>query len=166
MSSLSISSQQMTYRKSQPAQIKAGQLLSFKPVNSSPGAGFTAVVAAETNTRVIRLQPALHDRRLGDLLVIVVLSVFIHATVIEHFKHLPADTQKLVAPPKQPPMMKVSLIRPEPIKIEPPPPPPEPVKIEPPPPPPPPKLIQPSLHQNFKASRKETVAGASVGEVI
>lgn len=158
MNSLSISLQPITYRKSQSAQTKTGQLLSFTPVKSLPETGLTAVLATETNTHVIKLQPALHDRRLGDLLVIVVLSVFIHATVIEHFKHLPADAEKLLVPPKQPPMMKVSLIRPDPIKIEPPPPPLEPVKIEPPPPPPPPKLIQPPPKAPQPAPVKSAVA--------
>ena len=70
------------------------------------------------------------DHKLIDFLLIGVLSVFVHNTVIDHFKGMSFE-QEIVEAVKPPPKVQITLTRPQPKPIAPPPPP----KVQPKPPP-------------------------------
>lgn len=70
------------------------------------------------------------DRKLIDFLLIGLLSVFVHNTVIDHFKGM-SFTQEIIEAVKPPPKVQITLTRPQPKPIAPPPPP----KVQPKPPP-------------------------------
>ena len=71
------------------------------------------------------------DHKLVDFLLIGILSVFVHNTVIDHFKGMSFE-KEIIEAVKPPPKVQITLTRPQPKPVAPPPPP----KVQPKPPPP------------------------------
>ncbi|MGJ0490991.1 energy transducer TonB [Methylobacter sp.] len=91
----------------------------------APYAGVGAVLGS------FRFESDKSDRKLIDYLVVGVLSIFIHATLVDHFKG--ADfAQEEIIEPKVPPKVQITLVKPQPKPIAPPPPPPPKAKPKPP----------------------------------
>jgi periplasmic protein TonB len=88
------------------------------------------------------------DSKAIDYLVIGVLSILVHSTIVEHFKHTEVAKEELVEPVKTPSKVQISFVRPQPKPVVQPPPPPKVVAINKPPKPkvqpkPVPKLVEP-----------------------
>ncbi|MGZ8237924.1 MAG: energy transducer TonB [Methylobacter sp.] len=90
------------------------------------------------------------DSKAIDYLIIGVLSILVHATVVEYFKHSSVEKEELVEPVKVPSKVQISFVRPQPKPVvqPPPPPPPNVVALKKPPKPkvkpkPAPKLVEP-----------------------
>lgn len=71
------------------------------------------------------------DHKWADYVLLGVLSLFIHSTVVDHFKDAGFE-QEIIEPVKQPPKVQITLSRPAPKPVAPPPPPPPQVKPKPP----------------------------------
>jgi protein TonB len=103
----------------------------------------SAIVAALGD---LKYRTQTRDYKLVDFLLIGVLSVFIHGTVVDHFKGAAFD-QEIIEPVKQPPKVQITLTRPQPKPVAPPPvkaepPKPKVVPLKPPKPKPQPKLVE------------------------
>ncbi len=88
------------------------------------------------------------DSKAIDYLIIGVLSILVHTTVVDHFKHAPIAEEELVEPVKIPSKVQISFVRPQPKTVVQPPPPPNVVALKKPPKPkvqpkPVPKLVEP-----------------------
>jgi len=89
------------------------------------------------------------DSKAIDYLIIGVLSILVHTTVVEYFKHVAVEKEELVEPVKPPSKVQISFVRPQPKPVvQPPPPPPNVVALKKPPKPkvqpkPVPKLVEP-----------------------
>lgn len=89
------------------------------------------------------------DSKVIDYLLIGVLSILVHSTVVEHFKHVSVEKEELIEPVKPPSKVQISFVRPQPKPVvQPPPPPPNVVALKKPPKPkvqpkPVPKLVEP-----------------------
>ncbi len=73
------------------------------------------------------------DSKAVDYLIIGVLSILVHSTVVDHFKHLPIEEEKLIEPVKIPSKVQISFVRPQPKTVVQPPPPPKVVALNKPP---------------------------------
>lgn len=89
------------------------------------------------------------DSKAMDYLIIGVLSILVHTTVVDHFKHTQVAEEELVEPAKIPSKVQISFTRPQPKPaVQPPPPPQKVVALKKPPKPkvqpkPVPKLVEP-----------------------
>jgi len=89
------------------------------------------------------------DSKAVDYLIIGILSILVHTVVVDHFKSLPIEEEKLIEPVKPPSKVQISFVRPQPKPVvQPPPPPPKVVALNKPPKPkvqpkPVPKLVEP-----------------------
>jgi protein TonB len=70
------------------------------------------------------------DSKAIDYLIIGVLSILVHATVVEYFKHSSVEKEERVEPVKVPSKVQISFVRPQPKPV-----------VQPPPPPPPPNVV-------------------------
>ncbi|MGZ8915881.1 MAG: energy transducer TonB [Methylobacter sp.] len=74
------------------------------------------------------------DSKAIDYLLLVVLSILVHTTVVDHFKHSSVEKEQRVEPVKPPSKVQISFVRPQPKPVvQPPPPPPKVVALNKPP---------------------------------
>lgn len=74
------------------------------------------------------------DSKAIDYLLLAVLSILVHTTVVDHFKHSAVEKEELVKPVKIPSKVQISFVRPQPKPVvQPPPPPPKVVALKKPP---------------------------------
>lgn len=74
------------------------------------------------------------DTKVIDYLALIVLSILVHSTAVDYFKHSRVEKEELVKPVKPPSKMQISFVRPQPKPVvQPPPPPPKVVAINKPP---------------------------------
>ncbi len=74
------------------------------------------------------------DTKAVDYLLLVVLSILVHTTVVNHFKHASVEKEELIEPVKPPSKVQISFVRPQPKPVvQPPPPPPKVVALKKPP---------------------------------
>ncbi len=66
------------------------------------------------------------DSKAIDYLLLVVLSLLVHSTVVDHFKHASVEKEQVVEPVKPPSKVQITFARPQP---------PKPAVVQPPPPP-------------------------------
>ena len=106
------------------------KVVSLKPSANPTGGGFKSakLPAAIGSVKYISVN---RDHKLADFLLIGLLSVFVHNTVIDHFKGMSFE-KEIIEAVKPPPKVQITLSRPQPKPIAPPPPP----KVQPKPPPP------------------------------
>lgn len=77
------------------------------------------------------------DNKALDFLLIGVLSILVHTSVLDYFKHSSLEKEELQEPVKIPTKVQISFVQPKPKPIVQPP---KPI-VQPPPPPPPPKAV-------------------------
>lgn len=118
-----------------PKGINSAKLLSFKPA-----ANAESLPAGEGGFVLSRFKTGAEqdDRKLLDYLILGVLSIVIHVSIVDRFKHAGVE-QEIIEPVKIPPKVQINLLRPQPKPvIQPPPPPP---KVQQPQPKPVPKVV-------------------------
>lgn len=120
-------------------------VITFKPSSLDYAENLkpSAIVAALGD---LKYRTQTRDNKLVDFFLIGVLSIFIHGTVVDHFKGA-AFEQEIIEPVKQPPKVQITLTRPQPKPVAPPPvkaepPKPKVVPLKPPKPKPQPKLVE------------------------
>ncbi|MCL7422912.1 MAG: energy transducer TonB [Methylobacter sp.] len=107
------------------------RIISFNNAANEFDASFASSATASIGLSDFRFEPDKGDRKLIDYLILGVLSIFIHATLVDHFKG--ADfAQEEVIEPKVPPKVQITLVKPQPKPV-----------VQPPPPPPPPPKAKP-----------------------
>lgn len=107
------------------------RIFPFKTAANEFDASFASYAGTGTVLGSFRFESDKGDRKLTDYLVLGVLSIFIHATLVDHFKG--ADfAQEEIIEPKVPPKVQITLVKPQPKPIAPPPPPPPKAKPKPP----------------------------------
>lgn len=107
------------------------RIFPFKTAANEFDASFAPYAGTGTVLGSFRFESDKGDRKLTDYLVLGVLSIFIHATLVDHFKG--ADfAQEEIIEPKVPPKVQITLVKPQPKPIAPPPPPPPKAKPKPP----------------------------------
>lgn len=73
------------------------------------------------------------DSKAIDYLLIGILSILVHTTVADYFKHSSVEKEQLAEPVKPPPKVQISFVRPQPKPVVQPPPPPKVVALNKPP---------------------------------
>jgi protein TonB len=122
MSNASISPRQLERWQLEPVKTALAPVIPLKPFDDELAlAGGGAAWAGGAGLGTFKPDLEGRDRKAIDALVVIALTIFLHATVIERFKHPPPE---LPAPPKET-KIEISLLKP------------------PPPPPPPPPVVQP-----------------------
>ncbi len=61
------------------------------------------------------------DRKLADYLILGALSIFIHSTVVDRFQHMSFEQEEMLEPVKIPSKVEISIIKPQPKPVAPPP---------------------------------------------
>jgi protein TonB len=124
MQNVSISRQDTTQRQHAAVRKKPAAVIALKSFGGErvPAHAMIPATGGGAGLGVFQPGPGLNDRKWLDALIGVALVAFIHATVIERFKHRPEPE---ILPPKKT-EVEISLLRPAP-----------------PPPPPPPPVVQP-----------------------
>jgi protein TonB len=77
-----------------------------------------------------RTSTEFRDSKAIDYLIIGILSILVHSTIVEYFKHADVAKEELVEPVKVPSKVQITFVRPQPKPV-----------VQPPPPPPPPKVV-------------------------
>ncbi|WAK02355.1 energy transducer TonB [Methylobacter sp. YRD-M1] len=109
------------------------RIFSFKTAANEFDASFLPSTGAGAVLSDFRFEFDKGDRKLIDYLALGVLSIFIHASLVDHFKRADFEQEEIVQP-KVPPKVQITLVKPQPKPV-----------IQPPPPPPPkakPKPVQ------------------------
>ncbi|QSA96418.1 energy transducer TonB [Methylococcus sp. EFPC2] len=120
MRNLSVSPQETDQWQHEAVKKTLAPVIPFKSFDEELVPALGPTVDAEGSLGVFKLDPSQNDRKWIDALVVAALTVFVHATVIDRFKHPPA----VVEPPPKETKIEVTLLAP-------------------PPPPPPPPVVQP-----------------------
>ena len=100
---------------------ETANVFSLKPATNPALDGFKTTALAST-IGSLKYITNNRDNKLVDFLLIGLLSVFVHNTVIDHFKGMPFE-QEIIEAVKPPPKVQITLSRPQPKPIAPPPPP-------------------------------------------
>jgi protein TonB len=98
------------------------------PINQDIGRLLENLSAASSDSALgsFRHSTDYRDSKAIDYLLLIVLSVLVHTTLVEHFKHASVQKEELVEPVKPPTKVQITLARPQP---------PKPAVVQPPPPP-------------------------------
>jgi protein TonB len=107
------------------------RIFSFKTAANEFDATFLPSTGAGAVLSNFRFESDKGDRKLIDYLALGVLSIFIHAALVDHFKRADFEQEEIVQP-KVPPKVQITLVKPQPKPV-----------IQPPPPPPPPPKAKP-----------------------
>lgn len=168
MRNLSISPQESHDWRPKAANTRLAPIIPFKTFNAETVVISSALRAADAGLGVFRLDPDTNDRKLLDAVIGIAIVMLVHATVIEHFKHPPAEVVPpreekveitLLRPPPPPPPPPVAQPQPRPAPVKdaiPPKPKPKPKKL------PPPVVEQPPVQTNAPVSNDAPTAPAPV----
>lgn len=110
MSNVSISPRRANQWQREAVKKTLAPVIPFKSLDGELMPALTPALGAGASLGVFKLGPDLQDRRLVDALAVIALTVFIHVTVIERFRHQPVEE---VVPPKET-KVEISLVRPPP----------------------------------------------------
>lgn len=103
------------------------RIFSFKTAANEFDASFLPSAGTAAVLDDFRFESDKGDRKLIDYLALGILSIFIHAALVDHFERADFEPEEIVQP-KVPPKVQITLVKPQPKPV-----------IQPPPPPPPPK---------------------------
>lgn len=116
-----------SFRQVEPeitAPSNLARIFPFKTAANEFDASFSLASAAGAVLNDFRFESDKGDRKLTDYLVLGILSIFIHATLVDHFKGADFAPEEIVEP-KVPPKVQITLVKPQPKPIAPQPPPPK-----------------------------------------
>lgn len=115
-----------------PNKDHVAKIFPLKPAANELNAGGLPAAASAVALGHFKTGTEQSDRKWLDYLILGVLSIVIHAVVVDYANSMRVEREEIVEPVKIPPKVEISLVRPQPKPV-----------IQPPPPPPPKLQPQP-----------------------